>query len=113
MTTHPGFAPADDQPRERLARHGPGALTTVELLAILLGTGRPGHPAVEVAQGVYRSAGGSLRRLAGLPLGQLRGVGGVSLSPIPGKILRPATTVICKPRPSLVCPIITPFLRGV
>lgn len=60
-----------------MARHGPGALTTVELLAILLATGRPGHPAVEVAQAVYRSAGGSLRRLAGLPLGQLRGVGGV------------------------------------
>ena len=49
----------------------------MELLAILLGTGRPGHPVVEVAQGVYRSAGGSLRRLAGLPLGQLRVVGGV------------------------------------
>ncbi len=77
MTTQSGLAPADDQPRERLARHGPGALTTVELLAILLGTGRPGHPAVEVAQGVYRTAGGSLRRLAGLPIGQLRVVGGV------------------------------------
>lgn len=71
------LAATGDRPRERLARHGPGALTTVELLAILLGTGRAGQTVVEVAEGVHRSAGGSLRRLAGLPLGELKGAAGI------------------------------------
>ncbi|MCU0484929.1 MAG: DNA repair protein RadC [Anaerolineales bacterium] len=37
-----------ERPRERLANHGPGALSVAELLAILLRTGVPGENAVEL-----------------------------------------------------------------
>jgi DNA repair protein RadC len=39
-----------DRPRERLQAHGPAALTSAELLAILLRTGVPGENAVQVGQ---------------------------------------------------------------
>ena len=41
--------PEEERPRERLMARGPEALSTAELLAILLGTGRPGKSAVELA----------------------------------------------------------------
>jgi DNA repair protein RadC len=41
---------ATDRPRERLARLGPQALSTPELLAILLRVGVPGENAVQVGQ---------------------------------------------------------------
>ena len=40
--------PPEERPRERLLAHGPGALTTAELLAILLRTGTRGQSAVEL-----------------------------------------------------------------
>jgi len=42
--------PADERPRERLARLGPQALSKAELLAILLRVGVPGESAVQVGQ---------------------------------------------------------------
>jgi DNA repair protein RadC len=66
-----------DRPRERLARHGAAALTTVDLLAILLGTGRAGVGVATVAETVLGAAGGSLRRLARRPVGELQQLGGV------------------------------------
>jgi len=66
-----------DRPRERLRSLGPGALTAVELLAILLGTGTSERDAVAVAAEVLASAGGSLRALARRPAGALVGVRGV------------------------------------
>jgi DNA repair protein RadC len=39
-----------ERPRERLLKHGAGALTTAELLAILLRVGVPGENAVQVGQ---------------------------------------------------------------
>jgi DNA repair protein RadC len=42
--------PADERPRERLARLGPQVLSTAELLAILLRVGVPGENAVQVGQ---------------------------------------------------------------
>ncbi len=69
--------PAGDRPRERLLRHGPAALTTVELLAILLGTGRSGQNVEAVARAVHAAAGGSLRKLVRHPDGELRRVAGV------------------------------------
>ncbi|MBL8986568.1 MAG: DNA repair protein RadC [Gemmatimonadetes bacterium] len=77
MSTRPDPSPSADRPRERLARHGPAALTTAELLAILLGTGRAGHAVEAVAESILRGADGSLRRLVRQPLGQLRRVAGV------------------------------------
>ncbi|HET7038943.1 MAG TPA: UPF0758 domain-containing protein, partial [Gemmatimonadales bacterium] len=69
--------PARDRPRERLRTLGPAALTAVELLAILLGTGTSRRDAVGVAGDLLGSVGGSLRALARRPVGGLAAVLGV------------------------------------
>ncbi len=51
-----------DRPRERLAELGPQALSSAELLAILLRTGVPGENAVQMGQRLLKTFGG----LAGL-----------------------------------------------
>ena len=62
-TPAPALIPADRR-RGRLWALGPAALTTAELLAILIGTGSGGAGKLEVA-GRLRDVGeGSLRRLA-------------------------------------------------
>ena len=66
-----------ERPRERLRSLGPTALTVVELLAILLGTGTARRDVLEVAANLIASAGGSLRALARRPLGALAAVSGV------------------------------------
>lgn len=71
-------APAPDRPRERLWSLGPPALSTQELLAVLLGTGATEQGAQEVAAGLLERAGGSLRELRSRPPAELlrsRGVG--------------------------------------
>ncbi len=55
--------PADDRPRERLARVGEGALSTAELLAIILRTGVGGENALALATRLL-SRYGSLMGLA-------------------------------------------------
>ena len=65
------------RPRERFWAVGPGALTTQELLAILLGTGTRGRDALAVAADVLARGDGSLRRLAGRPWAELAGIAGV------------------------------------
>ncbi len=60
-----------DRPRERLWSLGPGALTTAELLAILLGTGSGASSVLEVAGRLLDVADGSLRRLARRPSAEL------------------------------------------
>lgn len=49
---------ADDRPRERLARLGPQALSSAELIAILLRVGVPGENAVQVGQRLLNHFGG-------------------------------------------------------
>lgn len=56
--------PCDERPRERLLRHGVHALTTAELLAILLRTGTRGRGAVAMARELLGHFGG-LRNLLG------------------------------------------------
>jgi DNA repair protein RadC len=51
-----------ERPRERLAKHGPQALSNAELLAILLRVGVQGENAVQVGQRLLQEMGG----LAGL-----------------------------------------------
>jgi DNA repair protein RadC len=46
--------PADDRPRERLARHGAAALSDTELIAILVGPGRPGRSSIDLAREALR-----------------------------------------------------------
>lgn len=50
--------PAEDRPRERLLRAGGAALSEAELLAVLLGTGRPGLSAIEMSQEILAEQGG-------------------------------------------------------
>src|SRR5881227_3277630 len=49
--------PRDERPREKLAAHGASALTTPELIAILLRTGVSGANAVEVARQLLEKYG--------------------------------------------------------
>jgi DNA repair protein RadC len=69
--------PVSDRPRERLRSSGPEALSGRELLAIVIGSGTEGHSAVDVAAALLQSAGGSLRRLAGIGLTELQRTQGV------------------------------------
>jgi DNA repair protein RadC len=62
---------AADRPRERLWSLGPPALTTAELLAILLGTGGGGQDVLELASRLLEGSEGSLRRLAQRPSAEL------------------------------------------
>lgn len=57
-----GDLPAHERPRERLRRLGADALTDAEILALIIGSGRPGSNAVDTAQHLISSVGG----LAGL-----------------------------------------------
>lgn len=54
------------RPRERLALAGPRELSAAELLAVWLGTGRPGHNALQMAEQLLESFG-SLRALFRAP----------------------------------------------
>ncbi len=63
--------PRTDRPRERLVDFGPQALSTAELLAIVLGAGGRGRSAIAVGHDVLGSARGSLRRLATRPVAEL------------------------------------------
>lgn len=49
---------ASERPRERLAKLGPGALSTSELIAILLRVGTPGENAVQVGQRLLQTFNG-------------------------------------------------------
>ena len=67
--------PSEDRPRERLARHGAGALSNRELLAVVLGTGTRRASALDVAASLLESG---LRGLAGRSVTELeseRGLG--------------------------------------
>lgn len=55
--------PAEERPRERLLRHGPESMSTVELLAILLGSGMKGMSVLQLAQELLTRFG-SLRHLS-------------------------------------------------
>jgi DNA repair protein RadC len=56
--------PPGDRPRERLLRLGAGALSTVELLTLLIGSGNRAYPADEIARRLIVAFPG-LRQLAG------------------------------------------------
>ncbi|MBT8337573.1 MAG: DNA repair protein RadC [Gemmatimonadetes bacterium] len=66
-----------DRPRERLHRLGPRALAERELLALLLGAGRPGHSALAVADDLLALGPLGVRSLARMPPGRLSVVQGV------------------------------------
>lgn len=67
-------AGSGERPRERLARLGPGALSSRELLAAILGTGARGASALDVAAGLLESG---VHGLAARSLHELEGVRGM------------------------------------
>jgi DNA repair protein RadC len=72
--------PRGERPRERLTSHGAHALSSIELLAILLGTGSGGRSALTLAQEVLSRSGGSLRRMALEPVASLTGLSGIGMA---------------------------------
>jgi len=69
--------PAAERPRERLRSHGAHALSSSELLAILLGSGSEGRSALGIGQEILSACRGSLRLLATQPVATLTSVRGV------------------------------------
>lgn len=71
----------NDRPRERLIRLGANALTTPELIAILIRTGTKGKSAIEIANDMINSFGG-LRNLFNAPFAELSRQKGLSIAKI-------------------------------
>jgi DNA repair protein RadC len=69
--------PRTDRPRERLVDLGAHALSTTELMAIVIGSGGRGRSALRIGDDIIGLAGGSLRRLASRPVSELTRHGGV------------------------------------
>ena len=69
--------PRSERPRERLKALGAQALSTAELLAIVLGSGSTSRSALAIGHDVLAQAGGSLRRVARQPVAALTALGGV------------------------------------
>ena len=69
--------PVRERPRERLNAAGAHALSSRELLAILIGSGTEVSSAVEVAGALLLASDGSLRNLATLSLADVQKVPGI------------------------------------
>lgn len=67
----------DDQPREKLRDKGPQALSNAELLAILIGSGRPGVTAIELMQEVLADCKNNLNTLGKMTIRQLMDYNGI------------------------------------
>ncbi|SMF98143.1 RadC family protein [Burkholderia singularis] len=65
-----------DLPRERLLERGPAALSDAELIALLLGTGLPGHDVFALANTLLMRFG-SLRALLDAAPGDFKGLRGI------------------------------------
>src|SRR5436189_1020411 len=69
--------PRSERPRERLIDLGAQALSSAELLAILLGSGGLGRTALQLGQSILGGSGGSLRRIAMQPVATLTSQTGI------------------------------------
>lgn len=71
--------PHPERPRERLAQHGASTLSSVELLALILGRGTRGEPVMIISQKLI-SRFGSLRKLADASIEDLKKTKGLGLA---------------------------------
>ena len=72
--------PRSDRPRERLVDLGVQALSTAELLALLMGSGGREQSALQLGRSVFAASGGSLRRIARDPVAALTAIPGVGMA---------------------------------
>ncbi len=79
MTTRIQDLPEQERPRERFAEKGAGALSSAELVAILLGSGTQEHSAIAIAAALLADFG-SLERLADATLQELLTVKGIKMA---------------------------------
>ena len=71
---------ADEMPREKMLEKGAGALSNVELLAILLRTGRGGMNVIDMARELFKSGDGTLSGLAEMSIERLCAINGIGPS---------------------------------
>jgi len=69
--------PAALRPREKLATLDPADVSSAELIAVLLRTGRRGRSVLDIAQNLLRAHGNSLSRLADATPAELAAVPGI------------------------------------
>lgn len=55
--------PADDRPREKALKFGIGVLSPSELLAVVLGSGIPGEPVINLSRRILSGYNNDLRNL--------------------------------------------------
>ncbi|MGC8879784.1 MAG: RadC family protein [Anaerolineae bacterium] len=100
--------PAEERPRERLARYGAAALSTAELLAILLRTGRRGENVLTMAQHLLADCGGlvGLARISFAELQARRGLGAAKAAQIQAGIELGRRIAVASPeeRPQVTSP---------
>lgn len=68
--------PQEERPRERLMRTGPESLSTIELIALILGSGSKVKPVLELAHEIMGHFG-SLRQLAEASIAELLEIKGI------------------------------------
>lgn len=71
---------ADEMPRERMLARGAGSLSNVELLAILLRTGRDGQNVIDMARELLQSGDGTLAGIAEMSIDRLCAISGIGPS---------------------------------
>ena len=71
--------PSSERPRERLKRHGAEALSTAELLALLMGGGTRGQSVIMTAQTLMARLG-NLQNIASASIEELSGVKGIGFA---------------------------------
>jgi len=101
--------PENERPRERLMRHGPEALTTAELIAILLGSGMKGMPILQLSQSIIATFG-DLQKLSEATMAELCSIKG--LGPAKALQLRAALSLglrAAKANPTVKYRIETPL----
>lgn len=69
-----------DRPRERLRRCGARALSSVELLALIIGTGGSRRSSLALAHDLLGAFGGSLRQLATAPAASITQIHGLGVA---------------------------------
>ncbi len=63
---------AEEKPREKASRFGMDALTDVELLALLLGSGVPGKSVLDLSREILQDNGNRLRLLSRMSIAELK-----------------------------------------